>query len=223
MPAMTQALLNKKRPTTVTRPYAGVQAEARRQDRQQRLLAAGLDVFGRQGYHHTTVRDVCDAAGLTERYFYESFKTLRALFDAVHQQLCDEVSHVTSAAQTQAAAHDAPVLNRLEMALRAWFMYLKADPRRAQITLIDASVLNDIATAFPGATVQDFHARLLNLIEMLHPDLAKHGLLPEWVVPALAGALTSLARTWMRSGYALPIDDLLRHSLLMFQGLVALH
>jgi AcrR family transcriptional regulator len=93
---MSQPLAHPKRATTVTRPYGGVKAEARRQERRQRLLDAGLEVFGHKGYHHTTVRDICVAAGLTERYFYESFKSLRLLFDAVHEQLRNELLQITS-------------------------------------------------------------------------------------------------------------------------------
>src|SRR5690606_6793327 len=58
-PAMPSAPASSKRPAIVTRLYGGVKAEARREERRQRLLAAGLEVFGRHGYHHTTVRNIC--------------------------------------------------------------------------------------------------------------------------------------------------------------------
>ncbi|OGB03931.1 MAG: hypothetical protein A3G29_16475 [Burkholderiales bacterium RIFCSPLOWO2_12_FULL_64_99] len=220
---MLPAHASPKRPATVTRPYGGVKAEARRQERMQRLLAAGLEVFGHHGYHHTTVRNICDAAGLTERYFYESFKSLRLLFDAVHAQLRDELARITQPAWTPPDEAQHAPLERLETALRIWYEYLQADPRRARIMLIDASVIDDLDAVRTNTAAQEFHARMLRLVETLHPDLARQGLQPDLVVAALSGALMILARTWARSGFALPRDDIVRHSMLVFEGLTALH
>ena len=38
-----------------------------------RLLAAGLDLFARQGYDATTVAQIAGAAGVTEMTFYRHF------------------------------------------------------------------------------------------------------------------------------------------------------
>ncbi len=67
----------------VTRNHKGVDAQARRMERRQRLLEAGPETLGTKGYHATTVRDVCGSAGLSERYFYESFSGLSELFDTI--------------------------------------------------------------------------------------------------------------------------------------------
>lgn len=220
---MTPDSAPRKRSPIVTRPYGGVNAQARREDRRQRLLAAGLAVFGRQGYHHTTVRDICAEAGLTERYFYESFTTLRALFDRVNQQLGAEAAVLTQAARDDPQiAHRGPHI-QLEASLRAWYAYLQADPRRARIMLIDASVIDDLDAPNVNTAAQDFHARLLHFVEALHPDLAKYGVQANLVVAALSGASVSLARAWAHSGFALPLEDILRHNMMVFQGLDALY
>jgi AcrR family transcriptional regulator len=217
-----------KRATTVTRPYGGVKAEARREERRQRLLAAGLEVFGHQGYHHTTVRDVCLAAGLTERYFYESFKSLRLLFDAVHEQLRNELLEVTTpppspdGTEPLALGVDA-ALRQLEASLRLWYRFLQADPRRARIMLFDASVIDDLDAVRPNRAAQEFQAGLMRLVDTLHPDLARHGIQLELTVAALTGALTSHARTWAASHYVTPLEDLVRHSMLVFYGLATLY
>ena len=69
--------------------YGGVSAEERVADRRARLLEAGLECFGTAGSPATGVKDVCRAAGLTDRYFYESFKDGRALFLAVFDDVTD--------------------------------------------------------------------------------------------------------------------------------------
>lgn len=219
---MPPALATTKRSATVTRPYGGIQAEARRQERRQRLLAAGLTVFGEHGYHHTTVRDICEAAGLTERYFYESFKTLRLLFDAVHTDLRDELMCLTARCWAPADTALRAPLASLEAALRIWFDYLKSDPRRARIMLIDASVIDDLDAVRPNAAARESHARILRLVETLHPDLPRHGIQLDLTVAALSGALISLARTWAQGSFEQDVDVMVRHSMLVFQGLAAL-
>lgn len=221
---MSSAPASSKRPTIVTRPYGGVKAEARRQERRQRLLAAGLEVFGHRGYHHTTVRNICDAAGLTERYFYESFKSLRLLFDAVHEQLRSELLQITTpASPADGAPSPATVLAHLEASLRQWYGFLHADPRRARVMLFDASVIDDLDAVRPNTAAQEFHARMLRLVETLHPDLARHDIQAELTVAALSGALMSQARVWASAQFTLPLDDLVRHSMLVFHGLATLY
>ena len=70
-----------------TRRYRGSSAEDRRLKRRQRLLDAALRVYGTRGYRSTTVKAVCKAAGLTERYFYESFPNSEALFLALYKDV----------------------------------------------------------------------------------------------------------------------------------------
>lgn len=80
------------------RPFRGVPSDERQAQRRRQLVEAGLDAFGTRGFHLTGVRDVCASARLTERYFYESFKNLEALFLAVYEAAVERVrSAVTRA------------------------------------------------------------------------------------------------------------------------------
>ena len=56
------------------RIYDGIDAGNRVENRKQKLLLAGLEVFGTDGYARATIKSICSKAQLTERYFYESFK-----------------------------------------------------------------------------------------------------------------------------------------------------
>lgn len=76
------------------RSYRGVRAEDRVAERRQRLLTAGLELFGTRGIAATRVDDVCAEAGLTKRYFYESFPSLDALVEAVVDQAVAELADV---------------------------------------------------------------------------------------------------------------------------------
>ena len=67
----------------VTMPFKGVSADDRRIDRRNRLVAAAFEVAGIEGAGALGVGRVCLAAGLTKRYFYESFASLPELQSTV--------------------------------------------------------------------------------------------------------------------------------------------
>jgi AcrR family transcriptional regulator len=67
----------------VTMPFKGVSAADRRRDRRRRLVAAAFALAGSEGAGALGVGRVCLDAGLTKRYFYESFPSLAALQSAV--------------------------------------------------------------------------------------------------------------------------------------------
>src|SRR5580658_9346688 len=67
----------------VTMPFKGVSADDRRIDRRNRLVGAAFEIAGTEGSGALGVGRVCLAAGLTKRYFYESFASLSELQSAV--------------------------------------------------------------------------------------------------------------------------------------------
>src|ERR1700736_3607224 len=67
----------------VTMPFKGVSADDRRTDRRNRLVEAAFGIAGTVGAGALGVGRVCLAAGLTKRYFYESFASLTELQSAV--------------------------------------------------------------------------------------------------------------------------------------------
>jgi AcrR family transcriptional regulator len=117
------------------RPYRGETAEHRRSARRERLLAAGLDVLGEEGYAGTTVRGVCARARLTPRYFYESFDDLDGLLVAVFDRIVAEATAAVLAA-VEAAPPDAHGMARA--AIETFVRDLTDDPRRARIAFVEA-------------------------------------------------------------------------------------
>ncbi len=67
----------------VRMPFKGVSADDRRSDRRKRLVEAAFEIAGTDGAGALGVGRVCLAAGLTKRYFYESFASLAQLESAV--------------------------------------------------------------------------------------------------------------------------------------------
>lgn len=68
--------------------WSGVPLQDRQALRRDELIAAGVGLLGSPGGPHLTVRAVCKAAGLTERYFYESFTDRDEYVAAVYDDVC---------------------------------------------------------------------------------------------------------------------------------------
>ena len=64
-------------------PFRGISADDRRGQRRNRLVVAAFEIAGSQGAGALGVGRVCSEAGLTKRYFYESFASLAELQSAV--------------------------------------------------------------------------------------------------------------------------------------------
>ncbi|OSC38647.1 TetR/AcrR family transcriptional regulator [Mycobacterium decipiens] len=86
--------------TRNARPYRGVQAAERLATRRRQLLAAGLDLLGsdQQDIAELTVRAVCGRAGLSARYFYESFTDKDEFVGGVFDWVVADLAATTQAA-----------------------------------------------------------------------------------------------------------------------------
>lgn len=121
--------------TTKRTSWKGIPADERSARRRRQLLDAGYELLGTEGVAATGVRAVCRRAGLTSRYFYESFADV----DELHAAVFDEASTAVVGelrAAIAAAPPDHPARARatVETALDA----ITRDPRRARILLVEA-------------------------------------------------------------------------------------
>ena len=116
------------------RRYGGKTTDERRAERRERLLDAGLELFGTIGYAATTIEMLCGATRLNPRYFYEEFQTREALLQAVYDRHVESVLEVVRAAVEQAPPEPRA---RLEAGLRAFVAGTLADERAARINYFE--------------------------------------------------------------------------------------
>jgi AcrR family transcriptional regulator len=114
----------------VVRPYRGVSAEERRTQRRARLIDAALDVIAAQGIANLTMTAVRERAGLTERYFYESFGDRDELLEAVFDQCLLEMDEAMFSALD---ASPPDLYKRCRAAAGAMIAALTTDPRKARL------------------------------------------------------------------------------------------
>jgi len=205
-------------PGTTGRRYGGVDSEERQRQRKAKLIEAGLAVFGEQGYHQSTVRDVCKQAQLTSRYFYESFDGMEALFKAVYVSVNRELmqSTIMSLASCQ------PEPEKLaEAALRTFLEFIKQDPHRARVALIDALNVGEGMNVLTDKASQDFAQLITGFMMQMFPRLEETGLDFKMLANGLVGANTRIATQWVADRCKAPINDVLRNVLVLFQACIA--
>lgn len=198
------------------RSYGGVAPEERQALRRQRLIEAGIEVFGTRGFHAATVREICGAARLTERYFYESFKGLPDLFAAVFEHITDMLKAATLLALAQSEPQP---LKLAEAGLRCFLEFVRDDPRRARIALIDAVSIGQGSKEAVDRTSREYVDLMRGFVTTLYPDAGKAGINVEMLSVGLIGMNTHIATSWVRDGCKMPLEDVLAANLLCYSGM----
>lgn len=194
---------DRRRGARTGRAYGGQPLEARVAERRARFVEAGIELFGTQGFRATTVRGVCAAAGLTDRYFYESFDSLEALLAAVYRTLMERLRErllhsADRAAARQAGARD--IERQVAAGLRIWFDLVR-DARFARIVLREVLGVSREIDALYEACTREF-AEIT--VAPLHAAWAQGRLSVEdraLLGRALVGAAIQVAVTWAMGGY----------------------
>lgn len=197
------------------RAYGGISEEDRKRERRERFLAAGITAFGRDGYRGTTTRSLCAEAGLTQRYFYESFRDLEDLFLNVANLLGERVRKVLEDARFR--ANEEPQL-ALRAPLTRYFELLKSDPGAARIMLLEvytvAGPVGERALRFTEQLAELLRAR----IEEALPQLAQRGSASQLMAASLVGATHHLALHWMLRGYRDSVKSVVDTAVAVYLG-----
>lgn len=153
---------------TDVRPYRGVQAGDRVAERRRRLLDAGLELLGgSDSPPDLTVRAVCAEAGITARYFYESFTDKDALVAAVFDRVVADI-----AATTQAAVAAAPPGQQNRAGMANIVHIVDEDPRLGRL-LFSARLSNPVIVSRrseSGVLLARLYGREFETEFGLHPD-----------------------------------------------------
>lgn len=202
---------------TVGRDYAGRTLGERRAQRREALIEAGVVIFGDHGFRGATIKGICRQAGLTERYFYESFANSEALFATVYKTLVGAIEHEMRDAVEQAPA-EAEAMS--EAALRVYFTHM-ARPRVARIVLIEIfGISAGIDRTYRATTLkfaqltEDLTARLFDQSVM-----SAQGTTPRLLSMGLVGSTIHIAMYWNLNGYRESIDAVVNSALALYRAM----
>jgi AcrR family transcriptional regulator len=159
--------------------WSGVPLQDRQALRRKELLAAGVDLLGGTGGQALTVRAVCRAAELTERYFYESFTDRDEFVRAVYDDVC---STAMTALLSSATPRDA---------VEGFVALMVDDPTRGRVLLL-APEREPVLTKSGAEWMPNFIALLQHkLTRITDPALQA------MVATGLVGALTALFAAYL--------------------------
>jgi AcrR family transcriptional regulator len=209
-----------KTATVPARSYGGLALEDRVAARRARFIEAGVELFGTQGFRGATVRGICAAAGLTDRYFYESFATLEDLLAEVYRTLTHAFATrlTEESIRSEAWQGDAAAIERqTTAAYELWFDTVR-DPRFARIVLVEVLGVSPAIDTLYEESARAMAELTIAPLAATQPALKLSKARRELLGRALVGSGLQVAKMWMTGGYKLARRDVVRTCVLVATG-----
>jgi AcrR family transcriptional regulator len=196
-------------PSCLVRPYRGVSASERIAARRQRLIEAGLELFGTRGIAAVGVGDVCAEAGLTKRYFYESFPSMEALAVAVFDDIRTGIMDQVGPAILAGGAGDA------RPAIDAYVRTVAEDPRVLRLLAFETSEgpLSRHRDNFASRAVETWFSLVSEPTE--HPERTRLR------AYAFVGASVQIGIAWANGEFKLTTEELIDELVDLFHTLAS--
>lgn len=182
------------------------------------FIAAGRVLFSQVGYRKTTMRALCAEAGLTDRYFYESFGSIEDLLVAVYEELMSEMqARIVAALQAAGPGQSAEAL--VDAGLDTFF-------RQVEDTAAARVIWLEVLGVSPRVD-QVYHRGICGFADFML--LLSRTIAPRWPVPdevarvvamGMIGAASEAAKDWLMSGYQQPREHLVQGIALVFKGIL---
>ncbi|WP_109507592.1 TetR/AcrR family transcriptional regulator [Nocardioides speluncae] len=187
------------------RRYSGRSVQEWKDARRERLLDAGLALFGSEGYQGTSIERLCSTAKVSTRHFYQEFPNKEAVLLAVHEQgvqlgLGKALEALTTAEES--------IDVRLVDALRAYLHTIITDPRRGRIAFVE------VVGVSPAAELRrrEFREAIVAVIEEEGNAAVARGEMPpqdfRHLAIALVGAVNGVIYDWMFEDPRPPAEEL---------------
>jgi AcrR family transcriptional regulator len=177
--------------------------DQRRKQRRTRLLEVGVELLGAAENPAVNVRTVCREAGLTERYFYESF----ADRDTYIREVYEEVAERARTALVAAVAKATNLSEVAELAMRAFVGLVLDHPEAGRVLVL--APLREPTLGGRGVALAP------NFVSLVEAQLGALDDTDERTLRAIGvvGALTSLFIGYLDGTVTVSRERLVRHCL----------
>jgi AcrR family transcriptional regulator len=159
--------------------WSGVPLEDRQVRRRDELIAAGVQLLGGKSGPAVTVRAVCREAGLTERYFYESFADRDEFVRAVYDDVCTRAMSALMSATTPREA------------VEQFVALMVDDPVRGRVLLL-APAVEPVLVASGAEWMPSFIDLLQHKLTQIADPVRQ-----KMVATSLIGGLTALFTAYL--------------------------
>ncbi|WP_370010849.1 TetR/AcrR family transcriptional regulator [Nocardia cyriacigeorgica] len=186
--------------------YAGRSVQERRAERRSLFIEAGLTVFAQKSYAASSISDVCAAAGLSRRQFYEQYTGREALLVDVYDQVQQRARAAFLEGLTTAGTADPRAL--IEAGMRAYVHAITDDPRRVQVAFVEIVGVSDEVERHRAQVRDEWGAVIAETADAVPGVRTPPG---GWqlAMAAFIGAVNGAVHRWSLQQPRPPVDDLL--------------
>jgi AcrR family transcriptional regulator len=118
-----------------SRTYSGLSAQERDDARRARLLAAGRELIGTQGYASVSVERLCSASKVSSRHFYQLYENKEAAFLDLYDSITGRA--LAAARESLAGSVGEPMATRIPQAFLTYMGPMVEDIRAARIAFVE--------------------------------------------------------------------------------------
>jgi len=194
------------------RLYRGLSASERQQQRRERLLQAGLELFGTDGYAGSSIRAVSAAASLNSRYFYESFSSREDLLYHVYKRVIRDLL----AAVIDATARADTIEEQARAGLRVTWTILTEDPRKARVIALEVVGVSERLERLRRENRHAFADLLIQNSRLFTGDTVQPRLNPVLTARSLIGAGVDMLVDWINGDIDSSVEEIVDHFTRLF-------
>lgn len=196
--------------------YAGKAASTRQAERRKKILAAGIKLFGSQGFSATSIDAVCSEAGLTKRYFYESFSSSDELLVQAYRAVTREYLNSIMLA-TRPHLNDSRALVRA--GLQQAFGFVADHPDKARLIMIEAMSVRSQLGRMYGKSYGEFVELLVGFTKPFLPGEGPGDAILAVMARGAVGAIIHLCQGWIATDFKQPVSELVTGTEHIFGGM----
>lgn len=200
------------------RNYGGRPVSERKAERRRQFVDAALEVFADRTFAQSSVADVCRAANLSRRQFYEEFSGREDLLLVLYDQVQDQAMQAIVTALSRQNTADPGIL--AAAAMRAYVEAIGQDPRKTKISYVE------IVGVSPAVEEHRLKGRRewASFIEKTMTGALGTDYEPPGgfalASTAIIGALVALVQTWSTSDPRPPVENLVELMTVLLTALI---
>lgn len=198
------------------RKYAGKDAKTRQAERRQKLVQAGMTLFGRDGFAATSIDALCSEAGLTKRYFYESFASSEELLTETYRVATQDLMDALIRA---ASPHLADSRALVHSGVEEVFRFVRSQPHKARLIMIEATSVRSQLGRVYGKSYGAFVDLLVDFTKPFLGSDAPNDTILAVMARGAVGAIIHLCQAWLANGCQQPIEELVDGVQRIFGGM----
>ena len=180
--------------------------EAISQLKRERIVAAAVDLFYRQGYGKTTLEQVANELQVTKPFIYAHFASKNDLL----VEICSRAIQLAHESLNRAMAQDASATERLETVVRDFLTAVLTHQPHAMIYSREEKELEQKDRDAINQLRREFDRRLVELIDLGIASNEFHA--DDVQLTALAiGGIVGWAPVWFRANGRLSLEEVTRY------------